>query len=57
MKIAFFSYKKVPQLVFLSSKSEYQLPMKSEEADHECVIWSLIASGQVLMIPMSATKA
>ena len=26
-------------LVFSSSKSEFQLPMKSEETGHECIIW------------------
>ena len=37
--MVFSGVKKDLLLAFSFSKSEFQLPMKSEEAGHECIIW------------------
>ena len=38
-----FSHIKKDLLVFSFSKLEFQLPMKNEEAGHECAIWFELA--------------
>ena len=43
MKMVFSRIKKDLLLVFSFSKLEFQLPMKNEEAGHECAIWFELA--------------